>query len=474
MNARLCCWGAARALLAATLVIFAPSRAGAQTPLKVGGFFAQWGIYNGHSNYFPAHVPYADVDTINYGFAGMAQSTDPAHPEWWDVVSIDTFADFTKNWAGPKSPLTDPTDLSAPYGNIAAIRWYIGMRPGEPLPPVGTAGTIDPVTGKAFWQWPRGATNTPSPNRNPNCKFVLSIGGWNGSATFSTMASTQSGRDHFASECARWCHAYLFDGVDVDWEYPVGGGKAGNAQSPADKANFTSLLASIRSALNAQGAADGRTYLLSYDLGGGKTQIDNIEVVNTLASVDYVNVMNFDYHGIFDAPMIALHHSALNQGVDPNAQLNCSWTFNYLIGTVGATAGKLNFAIPYYTRGWVGATQIGQAATGGATGIWDDTGVNSGINPLYYVYGTMIPSGYALNRDAAAGDMPWLFKHASGKDNIYVYDDTTSVTDKLNFAKSKSVRGVWFWEFSGDYSVTGNNNDNFSKHAMSDFLNTHR
>ena len=44
-----------------------------------------------------------------------------------------------------------------------------------------------------------------------------------------------------------------YDGIDVDWEFPVQGGLKGNVERPADKPNFTLLLAELRRGLDAQG-----------------------------------------------------------------------------------------------------------------------------------------------------------------------------------------------------------------------------
>ena len=56
---------------------------------------------------------------------------------------------------------------------------------------------------------------------------------------------------------------YGFDGLDIDWEYPGGGGLEGNAARPEDTENFTLLLSELRTQLDAQGEQDGRAYLLT-------------------------------------------------------------------------------------------------------------------------------------------------------------------------------------------------------------------
>ena len=78
--------------------------------------------------------------------------------------------------------------------------------------------------------------------RYPHLKLTISVGGWAGSARFSDAALTDSSRRKFAGSAIdlfirRW--PGLFDGVDIDWEFPVEGGLKGNVERPQDKQNFT-------------------------------------------------------------------------------------------------------------------------------------------------------------------------------------------------------------------------------------------
>lgn len=61
--------------------------------------------------------------------------------------------------------------------------------------------------------------------KNPNLKTVISVGGWDGSARFSDIALTDQSRTIFANSCLQFILKHGFNGVDLDWEYPVAGGK---------------------------------------------------------------------------------------------------------------------------------------------------------------------------------------------------------------------------------------------------------
>jgi chitinase len=60
--------------------------------------------------------------------------------------------------------------------------------------------------------------------KNRNLKVLLSIGGWTYTNTNKHMdgpMATAAGRQRFTSSCVELIRDYGFDGIDVDWEYPI-------------------------------------------------------------------------------------------------------------------------------------------------------------------------------------------------------------------------------------------------------------
>lgn len=75
----------------------------------------------------------------------------------------------------------------------------------------------------------------------PHLKTLISIGGWTWSKNFSDAAATPEGRKKFTDSAMVFITKYGFDGIDIDWEYPVEGGD--NIKHRAeDKENYTLLL----------------------------------------------------------------------------------------------------------------------------------------------------------------------------------------------------------------------------------------
>lgn len=58
--------------------------------------------------------------------------------------------------------------------------------------------------------------------QKPSLKCFISIGGWDaGGKVFSDMAKSEDSRKVFIFSVIDFMKKYGFDGVDIDWEYPV-------------------------------------------------------------------------------------------------------------------------------------------------------------------------------------------------------------------------------------------------------------
>ncbi|KAI6914076.1 hypothetical protein D0869_03271 [Hortaea werneckii] len=82
---------------------------------------------------------------------------------------------------------------------------------------------------------------------NQNLKVFISIGGWDtGGATFSDMVSSPSRRSAFIDPLKRFLKQYVFDGVDINWQYPVAEDRGGNQ---ADLEIYVVFLEELRAEL---------------------------------------------------------------------------------------------------------------------------------------------------------------------------------------------------------------------------------
>lgn len=318
-------------------------------------------------------------------------------------------------------------------------------------------------TGKTFagdtWDQPI-AGNINQLNKlkqtNPNLKTIISVGGWTWSNRFSDVAATAATREVFANSAVDFLRKYNFDGVDLDWEYPVSGGLDGNSKRPEDKQNYTLLLSKIREKLDAAGAVDGKKYLLTIASGASATYAANTELAKIAAIVDWINIMTYDFNGAWQK--ISAHNAPLNY--DPAASaagVPDANTFNVAAGAqghldAGVPAAKLVLGVPFYGRGWDGCAQAGngqyQTCTGGSSvGTWE-----AGSFDFYDLEANYInKNGYTRYWNDTA-KVPYLY-NASNK-RFISYDDAESVGYKTAYLKSKGLGGAMFWELSGDRNKT--------------------
>ncbi|KIJ24107.1 glycoside hydrolase family 18 protein, partial [Sphaerobolus stellatus SS14] len=113
---------------------------------------------------------------------------------------------------------------------------------------------------------------------NPNVKVFISIGGWamNNPGPifnpFSEMSASAENRQKFIQSLIGFISNFGFDGVDIDWKYPVASHRGG---SPQDKKNYVQLLKDIKAGFIASGHPNFGTtfggphtdlYLQNYDL----------------------------------------------------------------------------------------------------------------------------------------------------------------------------------------------------------------
>lgn len=398
---------------------------------KIVGYYPAWAAYG--RNYNVTDIDPTKVTHINYAFAdicwnGIHGNPDPSGPN-----------PVTWSCQNEKSQT-----INVPNGTIVL---------GDPW--------ID--TGKQFagdtWDQPY-AGNINQLNKlkqiNPNLKTIISVGGWTWSNRFSDVAATSATREVFANSAVDFLRKYNFDGVDLDWEYPVSGGLDGNSKRPEDKQNYTLLLSKIREKLDAAGAVDGKEYLLTIASGASPTYAANTELANIASIVDWINIMTYDFNGAWQK--ISAHNAPLN--ADPaaaSAGVPDSNTFNVAAGAqghlnAGVPAAKLVLGVPFYGRGWDGCAQANngqyQTCSGGSSiGTWE-----AGSFDFYDLEANYInKNGYTRYWNDTA-KVPFLY-NASNK-RFISYDDAESIGHKTAYIKSKGLGGAMFWELSGDRNKT--------------------
>ncbi|MEU2595739.1 glycoside hydrolase family 18 chitinase [Streptomyces hirsutus] len=264
----------------------------------------------------------------------------------------------------------------------------------------------------------------------PHIKVLYSFGGWTYSGGFGQAAQNPAA---FAKSCKavvedpRW--ADVFDGIDIDWEYPNACGLTCDTSGPAAFRNLSQALRTefgknylVTAAITADGSSGGKIDAADY---GGAAQY-----------LDWYNVMTYDYFGAFDKDGPTAPHSPLTSynGI-PQDGFNSAAAISKLKAK-GVPASKLLLGIGFYGRGWTGVTQAapGGAATGPAPGTYE-----AGIEDYKILKNSCPATG------TVAGT---AYAHCGG--NWWSYDTPATIGGKMSWAKSQGLGGAFFWEFSGD------------------------
>jgi chitinase len=281
---------------------------------------------------------------------------------------------------------------------------------------------------------------------NPHLKLAISIGGWTGSGRFSDIALTDSSRRRFVGSAVDLFirqRPRLFDGIDIDWEFPVAGGMQGNVERPVDRENFTLLLAELRRELDDQDARDGRHYELTIAASARPQEIANVEIARIEPLLDFINVMTYDYHsgpGItnFNAPLFAARG-------DPTPNLNVDVTMRAFLDA-GVPASKLLLGIPFYAHGYgsVPNTADGLFQPGTAT----PTGWTAGDGDWKVLAHTRLQNSNYVRHWEPSAQVPWLYD--STTKTWVSYDDPESVAAKVRYVRERKLGGVVIWELGGD------------------------
>ncbi|MGC2694411.1 MAG: glycosyl hydrolase family 18 protein [Candidatus Angelobacter sp.] len=273
-------------------------------------------------------------------------------------------------------------------------------------------------------------------------KVLISLGGWGQSGGFSSAVQPENLHD-FVKSCidvfikgqfAEGVSAPgIFDGIDIDWEYPVTGGV--EPGQPADKANFTAMAVEFRKQLNAVRPG----LLLTAALPAEDEYYINFELKKLTRYMDFLSIMAYDLH--WNSEPITAFHSALFH--DPkditDPKLRNRYGDYAVKGFIRAQVplSKIVFGVPFYGKGWSGVADVNHGLYQSAQGQATSAGSYRDIKQLpetadrqYY--------------PAAASCTAW------NDQTFWSYDCPQALHTKMKYVRSHHLGGVMFWELSHD------------------------
>ncbi len=283
---------------------------------------------------------------------------------------------------------------------------------------------------------------------HPNLKILFSIGGWDYSTRFSNVAATPEARTRFVRSCVSFMQQYLFDGIDIDWRYPVSGGSVPGR--PEDRDNLTLLLEEFRTQLDQAGERAKQTYLLTMLAPAVPDLYDNIALDQVHPYLDWINVMSFSFQGSWST--VASHQAPLYSNTrDPRgtvvqADYNVDATVNHYLD-LGIPASKLVVGIPFSGQAWQYVIE------GNYVGLYESaSGVPDGTRPggiLYYrdLLPLLNDPSFIQFFDEEVS-VPWLY---SPDQKIAIsYEDPRSIRAKARYVQQNNLGGMMLWQISYD------------------------
>lgn len=297
--------------------------------------------------------------------------------------------------------------------------------------------------------------------RHPDLKIILSIGGWEGSTYFPDAALTPESREFFVNKCIDWfilgnlpkvntaggkgSAEGIFDGFDIDWEYPVRGGIDSMHHNPDDNNNLSKLIELFRAKLDAVKPGS----LLTETVPSTEKYARYYNIYKDQQYLDWYNLMTYDYRGPWD-PLTGHNTNLLSSSVDTTFERernSFDKTVKLFNCIYGVSKSKLVPGAAFYGRGWQDVDSINYGL--GMKGVVAKDSAEDGYKN-YIDLDALTQQGYALHWDDHAM-APYLYN--SEKKIFWTFDNPKSVALKTHYVKAYDLRGLMFWEISGDDSA---------------------
>ncbi|WP_305404403.1 glycosyl hydrolase family 18 protein [Photobacterium leiognathi] len=415
----------------------------------MGTYFVEWGIYG--RDYTVDNLPADNLTHILYGFIPIcgpnesvksvggnsfnALQTACKGVNDYEVVIHDPWAAFQKSFKQAGHEYSTP--IKGNYAMLMALK-----------------------------------------QRNPDLKIIPSIGGWTLSDPFFDFVD-KANRDTFVASVEKFLKTWKFyDGVDIDWEFPGGGGAAADrGDAVKDGPAYIALMRELRAMLDKLEAETGRTYELTSAIGVGYDKIEDVDYGEAIQYMDYIFAMTYDFYGGWNN--VPGHQTALycgnfmrpgqcdGSGLDENGEQfkGPAYTSDngiQLLLAQGVPANKLVLGAAMYGRGWTGVmpntlTDPTDPMTGTGTGkltgtkeqgVWEDGVIDyKGIKSYMLGADGKGINGFEYGYDEQA-EAPYVWNRSTG--DLITFDDKRSVLAKGNYVKSLGLAGLFSWEIDAD------------------------
>jgi chitinase len=275
----------------------------------------------------------------------------------------------------------------------------------------------------------------------PRLKVTVSVGGWEADG-FSDMAKDETLRKTFVANVCSLLKDKDLDGVDLDWEYPVGPEWGAPIKtSPEDREYYITLLRDLRAGLDTLGAETGKTYGLSAAIPASGWFIAANDAAGAAEIVDSLKLMAYDYSGGWNSAAAHAAHFSANPA-DPAGGLGTRQIVDLYL-SAGVPAEKLLVGVPFYGHAWAGVQD------GGVHGLYQPSSsipFGDGILSYTQIKELLKPdSGYARYWDETA-QAAFLYNG-----DIWIsYTDEEAIRALTGYVRETGLGGLFAWEYAHD------------------------
>ena len=210
----------------------------------------------------------------------------------------------------------------------------------------------------------------------------------------------------------------LFDGIDVDWEYP----------HQPDAENFAALLAGLRHGMDA--VRPGLT--LSIAVGPSPHMYEGTDMGSIARLVDQIGLMTYDFSGPWS------HRTGLIAPLRGDDSFRGETVERSIASyeAAGVPAAKLLMGLPFYGYGWHSVEEQ-------ANGLFQEGQPIRGDRPYSYIQ-SLAPDSTVFRDELSRA--PFLFDG----DEFWTYEDPVSIAYKTEYGKAQNLGGFMIWELAGD------------------------
>lgn len=290
--------------------------------------------------------------------------------------------------------------------------------------------------------------------RDPGLKVIASVGGW-GMPMFPEVVAKPERRKVFIDSGVALLKAHpVFDGVDIDWEYPGGGDEARAPLSEAARVqeakDHRALVEGLRGAFDALEASDGRERLLTTAVAGYPRSVAGIDWRGVEDDFDLVFVMTYDFTPEKSFQRIGDysggggwpgHHTNLTTGPSTDGYGSDAMIEN--LKAAGVPAAKMVLGAGFYGREWTKARfDEGRFPASGSGG--DFVGMASWTEIKAR---GLEAKGWMNGYDDVAGA---AYLHEPKTGGFISLDTPQSLAAKGRYARKEGLAGLFAWELTQD------------------------